>query len=131
MSPSPRKGDDLRARVGQGLPAPLPELLLDYQASIGQERGQRTHVKEPQPGPLHVRPVPGRTGERLAETNDVPYYRCLDLILDPHRGTRSIDSLECIVRCPLLPRPYQRVPSLECEAAAVDEGRPDRGDRGP
>jgi hypothetical protein len=97
----------------------------------GQKRGQRAHVKEPQTGPLHVRPVPSRTGECLAETNDIPHDRCLDLVPDPHHRTGSVDSLERIVRCPLLPRPYHRVPRLEREAAAVDEGRSDRGERGP
>lgn len=72
-SSPPSDGDYLRARLGQQLLVPIPVLLLDQEASIGQEQRQRMRVKEPQGTSTEPWLVPAGTAESNCERNDTDF----------------------------------------------------------
>lgn len=99
---------------------PVSELLLDGEAGVGEEGGERAAVEEAEGASADLGLIPAGAGEGMGEGDEVAADRGLDLVGHAD-GPAVVDDLDGVLGGPAFPGSGERVSGLEGEAAVVAE----------
>lgn len=108
---------------------PVSELLLDGEAGVGEEGGERVAAEEAEGASADQGLIPAGAGEGVGEGDEVAGDGGFHLGFHSDRGA-AMDNFPCVLGRPVLPGASERVSGLEGEAAAEAEGAADGGQRG-